>query len=165
MLRLCHRLIACSIVVVTVTDLFYLRGMDVGSVNISYLLARYLRLFASGRKHGEMISGGQFVARLICVGLKDTWAWVAPGLERQQVATAGAPEATEDAPVVDEGAPAVPAPVQAPQPPPPAASSDYGSEMAGGISQLVDSAGATHVPNQRRRVKQRTDGASTSTAQ
>ncbi|GJX53958.1 hypothetical protein Tco_0282327 [Tanacetum coccineum] len=38
MLRLCHRLIACSIVgrsqtpkKVTVTDLFYLRGMDVGS--------------------------------------------------------------------------------------------------------------------------------------
>ncbi|GKD11086.1 hypothetical protein Tco_1190771 [Tanacetum coccineum] len=70
-LRLCHRLIACSIAgrsqapeKVTVTDLFYLRGMDVGSVNVPYLLARYLRLFASGRKQGAMISGGQFVARL-----------------------------------------------------------------------------------------------------
>ncbi|GJU75792.1 hypothetical protein Tco_1272862 [Tanacetum coccineum] len=58
-LRLCHRLIACSIdgrsqapKKVTVTDLFYLRGMDVGSVNVSYLLARYLRLFAAGRKSG-----------------------------------------------------------------------------------------------------------------
>nr|GEW00156.1 hypothetical protein [Tanacetum cinerariifolium] len=47
MLRLCHWLIACSIAErsqapekVTVTDLFYLRGMDVGSVNIPYLLAR-----------------------------------------------------------------------------------------------------------------------------
>ncbi|GKE05843.1 hypothetical protein Tco_1397861, partial [Tanacetum coccineum] len=46
MLRLCHRLIACSIAgrsqaheKVTVTDLFYLRGIDVSSVNISYLLA------------------------------------------------------------------------------------------------------------------------------
>ncbi|GKF93651.1 hypothetical protein Tco_0283351 [Tanacetum coccineum] len=64
-------LIACSIVgrsqppkKVTVTDLFYLRGMDVGSVNVPYLLARYLRLFASGRKQGAMISGSQFVARL-----------------------------------------------------------------------------------------------------
>ncbi|GJW45955.1 hypothetical protein Tco_0077601 [Tanacetum coccineum] len=101
MLRLCHRLIACNITgrsqapkKVTMTDLFYLRGMDVGSVNIPYLLARYLRLFASGRKRGEMISGGQFVT------------------------AAGAPEAAEDGPVVDEGAPAVPAPVQAPQPPP-----------------------------------------------
>ncbi|GJW55158.1 putative reverse transcriptase domain-containing protein [Tanacetum coccineum] len=101
MLRLCHRLIACSITKrsqapkkVTVTDLFYLRGMDVGSVNIPYLLDRYLRLLASGRKRGEMISGGQFVT------------------------AAGAPEAAEDGPVVDEGAPAVPAPVQAPQPPP-----------------------------------------------
>ncbi|GJY46583.1 hypothetical protein Tco_0435646 [Tanacetum coccineum] len=71
MLRLYHRLIACNIVgssqapeKVTVTDLFYLMGMDVGSVNTPYLLARYLRRFDSGRKHVVMISGGQFVARL-----------------------------------------------------------------------------------------------------
>ncbi|GKF52012.1 hypothetical protein Tco_0148479 [Tanacetum coccineum] len=71
MLRLCYRLIACSIAgrsqaheKVTMTDLFYLRGMDVSSVNVPYLLARYLRLFASGRKQGAMISNGQFVARL-----------------------------------------------------------------------------------------------------
>ncbi|GJW47033.1 hypothetical protein Tco_0078679 [Tanacetum coccineum] len=70
-LRLCHRLIACSIVgrsqapeKVTMTDLFYLRGMDVGSVNFPYLLAKYLRLFVAGRKSGAHISGGQFVARL-----------------------------------------------------------------------------------------------------
>ncbi|GJZ79101.1 hypothetical protein Tco_0643938 [Tanacetum coccineum] len=71
MLRLCHRLITCSIAgrsqapkKVTMIDLIYLRGMDVGSVNVPYLLARYLRLFASGRKQGVMISGYQFVARL-----------------------------------------------------------------------------------------------------
>ncbi|GKA41479.1 hypothetical protein Tco_0734072, partial [Tanacetum coccineum] len=70
-LRLYHRLITCSIAgrsqapeKVTVTDLFYLRGVDVGSVNVPYLLARYLRLFAVGRKSGAHISGGQFVARL-----------------------------------------------------------------------------------------------------
>ncbi|GJU69435.1 hypothetical protein Tco_1255694 [Tanacetum coccineum] len=70
-LTLCHRLIACSIVgrsqapeKVTLTDLFYLRGMDVGSVNVPYLLARYLRLFAAGRKSRAYISGGQFIARL-----------------------------------------------------------------------------------------------------
>nr|GEZ57609.1 hypothetical protein [Tanacetum cinerariifolium] len=69
--RLCHNLIACSIArrsqvseKVTVTDLFYLRGMDIGSVNVPYLLARYLRFFASGRKQGAMIFGGQFVARV-----------------------------------------------------------------------------------------------------
>ncbi|GJW20386.1 hypothetical protein Tco_0031008 [Tanacetum coccineum] len=118
MLRLCHRLITCSIAgrsqapeKVTVTDLFYLRGMDVGSVNIPYLLAMYLRLLALGRKRGAMISE---VRLQICVDLDDTWAWIAPRPERQQVAMAGAPETTEDAPVVDEGAPAVPAPVQAP---------------------------------------------------
>ncbi|GJZ47198.1 hypothetical protein Tco_0601030 [Tanacetum coccineum] len=121
MLRLCHRLIACSIArriqapkKVTVADLFYLRGMDIDSVNIPYLLARYLRLFASGRKQGAMISGGQFIYEEI----DDTWAWVAPGPERHQVAVAGAPKATEDTP---KGTLAIPAPVQAPQPPPPVA--------------------------------------------
>ncbi|GJX20156.1 hypothetical protein Tco_0222833 [Tanacetum coccineum] len=121
MLRLCHRLIACNIAgrsqapkKVIVTDLFYLRGMDVGSVNIPYLLARYLRMFASRRKRGAMISRGEF----ICEELDDTWAWVALGLERQQVAADGAPEVAEDAPIVDEVAQAVPAPVQVPQPPP-----------------------------------------------
>ncbi|GJU80428.1 hypothetical protein Tco_1282793 [Tanacetum coccineum] len=39
-------------------------GMDVGSVNVPYLLARYLRLFAARRKSGAHISSGQFVARL-----------------------------------------------------------------------------------------------------
>ncbi|GJT70255.1 hypothetical protein Tco_1029541 [Tanacetum coccineum] len=70
-LRLCHSLIACSIAgrsqapeKVTVMDLFYLRGMDIGSVNFPYLLARYLRLFVAGRKSGAHISGGQFMARL-----------------------------------------------------------------------------------------------------
>ncbi|GJY83635.1 hypothetical protein Tco_0497011 [Tanacetum coccineum] len=70
-LRLCHKLIVCSIAgrsqapeKVTVTDLFYLRWMDVGSVNIPYLLARYLRLFAAERKSLDLIFGGQFVARL-----------------------------------------------------------------------------------------------------
>ncbi|GJT66016.1 hypothetical protein Tco_1017496 [Tanacetum coccineum] len=68
-LRLCHKLIAYSIdgrsqapAKVTVTDLFYLRGMDVGSVNVSYLLTRYLRLFAAGRKSEDLISRGQFDA-------------------------------------------------------------------------------------------------------
>ncbi|GJZ72031.1 hypothetical protein Tco_0635882 [Tanacetum coccineum] len=109
MLRLCHRLIARHIAgsnqapeKVTVTGLFYLRGMDVDSVNVPYLLARYLRLFASGRKQGDMISG-------------------APGPERQPDAAAGAPEAVEDAPIADEGASTVPTPVQVPQPPPPVA--------------------------------------------
>nr|GEX68618.1 hypothetical protein [Tanacetum cinerariifolium] len=65
------QLIACSIVrrsqapeKVTMTDLIYLRGIDVGSVNVPYLLARYLRLFASGRKQCAMIVGDQFVACL-----------------------------------------------------------------------------------------------------
>ncbi|GKD49422.1 hypothetical protein Tco_1278398 [Tanacetum coccineum] len=38
--------------------------MDVDSVNVLYLLARYLRLFAARRKSGAHISGRHFVARL-----------------------------------------------------------------------------------------------------
>ncbi|GJV19938.1 hypothetical protein Tco_1368958 [Tanacetum coccineum] len=130
-LRLCHRLIACSIVgrsqapeKVTVTDLFYLSGIT--------------------RKSGVHIFGGEFVARLaenfrlltaeilggltviapelpiidmtelvkleIYVQFDDTWAWVAMGPERQPVATAGALDDAEDAPIVDEGGQANPAP-------------------------------------------------------
>ncbi|GKE23372.1 hypothetical protein Tco_1434884 [Tanacetum coccineum] len=47
----------------------------------------------------------------ICLRFGDTWAWVAPGPERQHVAATGAPRAAEDAPAADEGAQAVPAPV------------------------------------------------------
>nr|GEV79781.1 hypothetical protein [Tanacetum cinerariifolium] len=97
------RLIACSIAgrshvpkKVIVTDLFYLKGMDVGSVNIPYLLARYLRRFASGRKQGAMISRGQFIAymaehfRLLTKErLQRLKAWVASGLERQPDVTVG----------------------------------------------------------------------------
>ncbi|GJW89693.1 hypothetical protein Tco_0167246 [Tanacetum coccineum] len=123
-LRLCHRLIAYSIVRrsqapenVTVTNLFYLRGMDVDSVNVPYLLARYLRLFAAGRKSGAHISGGQFVARLAehfglltveILGGLTTWAWVSIRPERQPDAAAGPPTDDEDAPIVDEGGQADP---------------------------------------------------------
>ncbi|GJX39504.1 hypothetical protein Tco_0252807 [Tanacetum coccineum] len=110
-LRLCHRLIACSIAgrsqapeKVTVTDLFYLRGMDVGSVNVPYLLARYLRLFAARRKSGAHISGGQFVARLA---------------EHFRLLTVEILGGMTDAPIIDEGGQTDPAPEQAPQQPPP----------------------------------------------
>ncbi|GJV10196.1 hypothetical protein Tco_1351737 [Tanacetum coccineum] len=71
LMRLCHRLITFSIAGrsqapknVTSTNLFYLRGMDVGSANIPYMLAQYLRRYAFGRKRGARMSGGQFVPRL-----------------------------------------------------------------------------------------------------
>ncbi|GJU51712.1 hypothetical protein Tco_1221267 [Tanacetum coccineum] len=119
MLRLCHRLISCSIAErsqapekVTVTDLFYLRGMDVGSVNVPYLLARYLRLFASGRKQGAMISRGvdgdcarppfidmaELVRLYICAELDDTWVWVPAGPTRQEGDAVGVAEEASMAP-------------------------------------------------------------------
>ncbi|GJV47751.1 putative reverse transcriptase domain-containing protein [Tanacetum coccineum] len=116
-LRLCHRMMAHSITgrcqapeKVTVTDLLYLRGLDVGSVNIPYLLAQYLRRFSTGRKSGAHISNRQF--------LDVTWAWVAMGPERQPDAAAGAPGVAQDTSIIDEGGQAIPVPVLAPQQPP-----------------------------------------------
>ncbi|GJV45268.1 hypothetical protein Tco_1429804 [Tanacetum coccineum] len=79
--------------------------------------------FSAGRKSGAHISGGQFVARLAeHFGLLTTeilgGLTVAMGPERQPDAAAGAPRVAQDAPVIDEGGQADPAPVQAPPPPP-----------------------------------------------
>ncbi|GKA89851.1 hypothetical protein Tco_0811663, partial [Tanacetum coccineum] len=95
--------------------------MDVGSVNVPYLLAVYLRLFASGRKQGAMISRGKFVARLAeHFGLlTEERLQDIPVIDMAELsdAAAGSLEAARDASAVDEGAPANPAPMQAPQPP------------------------------------------------
>ncbi|GJS90079.1 hypothetical protein Tco_0772715 [Tanacetum coccineum] len=50
-----------------------------------------------------LIDMRELVKLNICMDLRDDWAWVALGPERQQAATAGAPEAAEDAPVIVEG--------------------------------------------------------------
>ncbi|GKC80454.1 hypothetical protein Tco_1131228, partial [Tanacetum coccineum] len=185
-LRLCHRLIACSIVVriqapekVIVTDLFYLREMDVGSVNVPYLLARYLRLFVAGRKSRAYISGGQF----IYMGVNDTWAWVAMGPKRQPDAMAGALRVAQDVHVVDKGVQAIPAPMQAPQQPlspPPVAARTMPQRLGrleeevkglcrdvGSLRRLAFDGtfrGSSLVAFQRR-TRQRTGEANTSTAQ
>ncbi|GKD88828.1 hypothetical protein Tco_1364335, partial [Tanacetum coccineum] len=69
-LRMCHRLIACSIAKrskapkkVTVTDLFYLRGMDVGS-GLTVISPELL-----------VIDMDELVRLHICVEIDDTWAW------------------------------------------------------------------------------------------
>ncbi|GKC71557.1 hypothetical protein Tco_1117440 [Tanacetum coccineum] len=58
-----------------------------------------------------LIDIGKLVKLNICIEIGDDWAWVAPRLERQQVAATGAPKAAEDAPAVDEGAQADPTPI------------------------------------------------------
>ncbi|GKD78852.1 hypothetical protein Tco_1341473, partial [Tanacetum coccineum] len=179
-----NELIACSIAgrsqspeKVTVTDLFYLREMDVGSVNVPYLLARYLRLFASGRKQGAMIFGGQFLpvidmtelARLqICIYIDDTWDWVAPGLEKHPDAMASAPEAAEDAPIADEDAPAASREILDSMA---YNFSQFSTWTVVGLSQMMSRAGVMYtsyadfqIPYERR-TRCRTDGASTSIAQ
>ncbi|GJU86921.1 hypothetical protein Tco_1294467, partial [Tanacetum coccineum] len=129
-LRLCHQMMAYSIAgrsqapeKVTVTDLFYLRGLDVGLFNIPYVLARYLRRFAARRKSMAHIFGGQFVARLakhfrlLTVKILGGLMVISPELPIIDMAelpnaAAGAHAVAEDAPAIDEGDLAVPAPVQ-----------------------------------------------------
>nr|GEX59025.1 hypothetical protein [Tanacetum cinerariifolium] len=99
-LRLCHRLIACSIAERSqAPEKDRLLGLTVIAPTL------------------PVIYMAELVRLQICKNIDDTWAWVAPGPERQQVSTTGTHEAVEDVPIVNEGAQAIPAPVQAPQPP------------------------------------------------
>ncbi|GJQ99919.1 hypothetical protein Tco_0522904 [Tanacetum coccineum] len=88
--RLCHRMIACSISAHfgLVSDQV-LRGL---SVVVNELLV--IDLHELDRLN-------------IYLRFGDTWAWVAPGPERQQAAAAGTPGAAEDAPTADKGAQAL----------------------------------------------------------
>nr|GEY39467.1 putative reverse transcriptase domain-containing protein [Tanacetum cinerariifolium] len=95
MLRLCHRLIACSIA-----------GWSQAPEKI------FKEIFFKEEARGIDILG------TICEELVDTRAWVSLGPERQPDAAAGAAAGTlvvaEGSPDVDEGAQAVPAPIQHP---------------------------------------------------
>nr|GEW89144.1 hypothetical protein [Tanacetum cinerariifolium] len=182
-LRLCHRMIAHSIVSrsqapekVTVTNLFYLRGLDVGLVNIPYLLARYLRRFTAGRKSEAHISGGQFVARLakhfrlLTVEILGGLTVIATELsiidmERQSDAVASGPKAVENALADDQAKQREVIGTMA---------RDFLRFIiwaADGIYQLLDSARVTYTPYYetripyQRHVRHRTGEASTSTAQ
>ncbi|GKF15534.1 hypothetical protein Tco_0056996, partial [Tanacetum coccineum] len=128
-----HRLIACTIsrrsqapemILKVVCFGEEARGYDIrGSFCCSS--GRALGLLTKERLYGLTviirdlleINMTKLVRLHICEELDDTWAWVAPRPKRQQVAAAGATKAAEDAPVVDEGALAVLAPMQVPQPP------------------------------------------------
>ncbi|GJT69366.1 hypothetical protein Tco_1028652 [Tanacetum coccineum] len=142
-LRLCHRMMAHSIAgrsqapeKVTVTDSFYLRGLDVGSVNILHIVGQISREARLAEHFGlltaEILGGltvidpelpiidmAELVRLQICAQFDDTQAWVAMGPERQPDTAVGASAVAEDAPAADEGDQAVSAPVQAPQQPPP----------------------------------------------
>nr|GEW79640.1 hypothetical protein [Tanacetum cinerariifolium] len=102
---------------VTATDLFYLRSMDRGAANVSYLLAQYLFRHAEGRKNDAMLVGGHFIGRLAhhfglvsddgLRGLSIVTREISLiDMESQPNAMAGT---LEDAPAVDEDAQADPA--------------------------------------------------------
>ncbi|GJZ84024.1 hypothetical protein Tco_0649197 [Tanacetum coccineum] len=182
-LRLFHRLIACSIAGRSQAPE---KGLTVIAPELS------------------VIDMAELVRLQICREIDDTWAWVALGPERQHDAAAGAPRVAQDAPVIDEGGQADLAPVQ--PPPPPAAARTMPQRMAKleedmheirgalteqhevidamarnfsrfctwtttSLARMMDRAGVTYTsysqtPREyQRRVRRRTDGASTSAAQ
>ncbi|GKF00492.1 hypothetical protein Tco_0023842, partial [Tanacetum coccineum] len=104
---------------VTGVDLFYFHSMNKG-----LLTSPYFGLVSDPRLKGLSVVTSELhlidlheLGRInIYLRVGDTWAWVASGPERQPDAAAGALGVTKDAPAVDEGAQADPAPVQAPQP-------------------------------------------------
>nr|GEX36893.1 hypothetical protein [Tanacetum cinerariifolium] len=179
--RLCYRLTACNIAgrsqaleKVTVTDLFYLRGIIAGRsqapeqvtmTDLFYLrdidfiarLAEHFGLLTEERLQGltvivrdlPVIDITELVRLQICEELVDTWAWVAPRLERQPDVAVGALVDARGAFDIDEGAQAIPAPTQAPQPP-----------LATGPAQTM-APRLARVEEERRRVRQRTGEAST----
>ncbi|GJY92327.1 hypothetical protein Tco_0508109 [Tanacetum coccineum] len=120
----------------------------------------------------------ELVRLQICKELDDTWAWVALGPERRFDAAAGAPKVAEGALDVHEGAQAVPAPVQAPQPPPTAQGRTIPQRLARfttwtvtSLSLMMDQSGVRYtgysnyqIPYQRY-TRRRTDDANTSAPQ
>ncbi|GKC31654.1 hypothetical protein Tco_1038948 [Tanacetum coccineum] len=168
MLRLCYRIIACSIV---------------GG-------SQAPEKFASGRKRGDMISEGQYVARLaehfgllteerlqgltvialalpiidmaelvrlqLCVELDDTWAWVPTGPARQERDAGGvAEEDPGQREVLDSMARDF---------------SQFSTWTVTSLARMMDMAGVPYTRysespvEYERRTRRRTDGNSTSTA-
>ncbi|GKE55445.1 hypothetical protein Tco_1494630 [Tanacetum coccineum] len=99
---------------VTVTDLFYLRGMDVGSFiarlaeHFGLLIAKILGGLTVVALELLIIDMAERVRLQICMEVDDTWAWVAMGPKRQPDAADGAHGVAQDAPAVDEGGQADP---------------------------------------------------------
>ncbi|GKA86772.1 hypothetical protein Tco_0808483 [Tanacetum coccineum] len=136
MRRLCHRMIACNISGRGQAPEKYLfrhakerkSGARLSGGHFIGCLRAYFRLISDQGLRGLsvvtrellLIDLHEFGRLNICERIGDTWAWVAPRPERQPDATVGAPRAAEDALAVDEGAQVDLAPMQAPQPPPPA---------------------------------------------
>nr|GEW98117.1 hypothetical protein [Tanacetum cinerariifolium] len=89
-LRLCHRLVACSI---AGRSQAHEKGLTVISLELS------------------IIDMAELVRLEICIKVDDTWAWVAMGLERHPDAKGGTPRVAQDAPAVDEGVQAVSTPM------------------------------------------------------
>nr|GEU97146.1 hypothetical protein [Tanacetum cinerariifolium] len=174
--KLCHRLIAHTIAgrgqapeKVTHTDLYFLRSVDQEAVNLSYMLAHYLFRHAEGRKRGAQMFGRHFILRLAdhfglltkeslagddC-GSTSATRTMPQRLDRLEEEEVHGIQVSlgEQREVVDVMARDL---------------SRFTVWAAGGISQLLDSARAaytrystTHVPYQRRRVRQRTGEAST----
>ncbi|GKB01626.1 hypothetical protein Tco_0829670 [Tanacetum coccineum] len=120
--RLCHRLIIFTIAgrgqapeKVTTTDLYYLRSMDEGTINVLYLLAHDYGAEPLGIDYGgpQAVNMDDLIRLRIYKRLLGIPTWVALGPERQQD-KAAAKGAHIDPKVAHEGVQANPTPAQAP---------------------------------------------------
>ncbi|GKC35301.1 hypothetical protein Tco_1047685 [Tanacetum coccineum] len=112
-LRLCHRLIACSIAGRSqAPEKERLRGLPVIALEL------------------PIIDMAELVRLQIHMEIDDTWAWVSIGPTRQPDAAAGVPRVAHDAPIINEGVQAVLTPVQAPPPLQPPAARTMPQRMA-----------------------------------
>ncbi|GKD38915.1 hypothetical protein Tco_1259122 [Tanacetum coccineum] len=125
-LRLCHRLIACSTARRSqAPELFSTRKKSVAHIFRGQFVARLAE--HSGLLTAEILRGLTVIApelpiinmielvRLqICTHFDDTWVWVSMGLERQPDVVADAPADAEDTPIVNEDDQAILAPIHAP---------------------------------------------------
>ncbi|GJU35591.1 hypothetical protein Tco_1183945 [Tanacetum coccineum] len=111
-LRQCHRLFAYSIAGRSQAPKKEEQGSYLGRTvysmiaeghNFGLLTEERLRGLTIIAPELLIIDMAELVRLQICMEINDTWAWVALGPKRQPDTTAGAPEAAEDAPIVDEG--------------------------------------------------------------
>ncbi|GJS75135.1 hypothetical protein Tco_0725016 [Tanacetum coccineum] len=121
-LRLCHRLIPCTIAGRSQAPEKRKNGAYISGGRFVALLAEHFGILTAEILGGltviapelPIIDMAELVRLQICAKFDDTWAWVAMGPERQPDAAAGAPVVAEDALAANEGDQAIRHPMQAP---------------------------------------------------
>ncbi|GKC00618.1 hypothetical protein Tco_0986754 [Tanacetum coccineum] len=169
--RLCYRMISCSISgrgqapeMVIGVDIFYLWSMDQGTANVSYLLAQYLFRHTEGKKSGARLSRGHIIGCLAAhfemvsdhgiMGLSVVTREL-PLIDLHELGRLNI--SAEDAPAVDKGCQANPAPAWYME----LRENVVVGRLRGDVARSFTDQGSSRLPYQRR-TRRRTGDASTS---